>query len=165
MSNLWITVEVPPGATISSACDQAVALANKIELTIWFKFNGIKCLALPGDNPRKIESNWRRLMYEGKAKDEPLLSRPNLFKGDAPPATEHFQCKETGRSLIHRDMSCTVSADTARATIDFTPATTAELVCLLDALKLYRKDKAVPLQQTAKDLEDAIWKTLDERNH
>lgn len=62
MSVLWLTVEVSPGASISNACDEAVALAWKTGLTIWFDFNGVKCLARAGDDPRRIEVDWNRVM-------------------------------------------------------------------------------------------------------
>ena len=62
MSNLWLTVEVAPGSGIERTCDEAVALAEKLGITIWFSFNGVKCLARAGDNPRRLESAWDRVM-------------------------------------------------------------------------------------------------------
>lgn len=58
MSNLWLTVEVAPGAGIERTCDDAVALAARTGLSIWFNFNGVKCLAREGDDPRRIEEAW-----------------------------------------------------------------------------------------------------------
>lgn len=57
MANLWLTVEVAPGAEIGVTCDEAVALAERTGLSIWFRFNGVKCLARPGDNPRGLEAD------------------------------------------------------------------------------------------------------------
>ena len=65
MSNLWLTVDVAPGADIGRTCDEAVALAAKTGLTIWFNFNGVKCLAHDGDNPRGLEADWNRQMAKG----------------------------------------------------------------------------------------------------
>ena len=62
MSNLWLTVDVQPGASISSACNEAIALAGRIGITIWFNFNGVKCLACKGDDPRRLEADWNRAM-------------------------------------------------------------------------------------------------------
>lgn len=62
MSNLWLTVQVSPGAHIAMTCDEAVELADKTGLAIWFDFNGVRCLARPGDNPRGIEADWNKKM-------------------------------------------------------------------------------------------------------
>lgn len=58
MSNLWLTVEVSPGAEIEQTCDDAVAMAARTGVSIWFNFNGVKCLARAGDDPRRIEEAW-----------------------------------------------------------------------------------------------------------
>lgn len=57
MSNLWLTVEVAPGAEIDSACQEAVALAEKTGLLIWFSIGGVMCSARTGDDPRRIEES------------------------------------------------------------------------------------------------------------
>lgn len=59
MSTLWLTVEVSPGADIKDACRDAVALAGRPGLTIWFDFNGVKCLARAGDDSR----GYRRVLH------------------------------------------------------------------------------------------------------
>lgn len=64
MSNLWLTVEVAPGTGIGAACKEAVAVAQRTGLTIWFDFNGVKCLARAGDDPSRIEANWRLRLEE-----------------------------------------------------------------------------------------------------
>lgn len=81
MSNLWLTVEVAPGAGLSSTCAEAVALAAKTGLTIWFGFNGIRCLARGGDDPRGIEADWGRAM-DSKGHGNQIASD----KGEAPNA-------------------------------------------------------------------------------
>lgn len=58
MSVLWLTVEVAPGSSIQEAAPEAVALANKTGITIWFDFNGVRCLARAGDNPDMIVADF-----------------------------------------------------------------------------------------------------------
>ena len=58
MSTLWLTVEVSPGADIKDACRDAVVLAGRTGLTIWFDFNGVKCLAHADDDPSRIAAAW-----------------------------------------------------------------------------------------------------------
>ena len=58
MSVLWLTVEVAPGSDIREVADEAVALANKTGITIWFDFNGVRCLARAGDNPDMIVADF-----------------------------------------------------------------------------------------------------------
>ena len=58
MSVLWLTVEVAPGYSIKEAAPEAVALANKTGITIWFDFNGVRCLARAGDKPDMIVADF-----------------------------------------------------------------------------------------------------------
>lgn len=58
MSNLWITVEVAPGCGIESACADAVALSKRLGITVWFNFNGVRCLADERTDPQRLESAW-----------------------------------------------------------------------------------------------------------
>ena len=58
MSVLWLTVEVAPGSSINEAAPEAVALANKTGITIWFDFNGVRCLARAGDDPDMIVADF-----------------------------------------------------------------------------------------------------------
>ena len=60
MSNLWLTMEVSPGSNIQRTCEEAVRLANFLGICIWFNFNGVKCLARPGDDPERICESWNR---------------------------------------------------------------------------------------------------------
>ena len=92
MSSLWLTVEVAPGADISSTCDEAVALASKAEITIWFSFNGVKCLARPNDNPRGIEADWNRV-FDSNGGGYQIASD----KGEVPNA------EITGRTLAQNE--------------------------------------------------------------
>jgi hypothetical protein len=58
MSALWLTVEASPGSDIYTACEEAVALADKLALSVWFDFNGVKVLACRGDDPKRIARSW-----------------------------------------------------------------------------------------------------------
>jgi len=62
MGNIWLTVEAQPGAEIGRTCEEAIALAERMDITIWFGFNGVKCLARKGDDPRRLEADWNRAM-------------------------------------------------------------------------------------------------------
>ena len=66
MSGLWITVEPSPGSDIDSITKEAVKLADKLEMTVWFDFNGIKCLARPGDDPLALKQSWERELRDAK---------------------------------------------------------------------------------------------------
>ena len=66
MSGLWITVEAAPGSNIDDVTKQAVALANKLEMTVWFDFNGVKCLARPGDDAMALKHSWERELKASK---------------------------------------------------------------------------------------------------
>lgn len=62
-ARLWLTVEVPGGTHIDDACNAAVELAGKLGVTVWFKFNDVKCLARPGDDPRAIAADWLEVLH------------------------------------------------------------------------------------------------------
>ena len=66
MSGLWITVEASPGSDIDSITKQAVKLADKLEMTVWFNFNGVKCLARPGDDAMALKHSWERELKSAK---------------------------------------------------------------------------------------------------
>lgn len=59
---LWLDVEVTPGSGIENACRDAVMLADKLGLTVWFDFNGVKCGARPGDDWQLLLANWSGVM-------------------------------------------------------------------------------------------------------
>lgn len=62
MSNLWLTLEASAGAEISDTCREAVRVADRVGITVWFNFNGVKCLARPGDDPIALMEDWRKEM-------------------------------------------------------------------------------------------------------
>ena len=55
---LSIKVEVDPGSDIKQAAKDAMNLANKLNVTIDFLFNGVTCLAIPGGDDKNIPINY-----------------------------------------------------------------------------------------------------------
>lgn len=58
MTAIHLTVEVYAGANIENSCNEAVELAKKTGVDVWFDFNGVRCLARSIDNPEKIVESW-----------------------------------------------------------------------------------------------------------
>lgn len=56
--SLWLTVEVSAGTDIKSACVDAVEVAKKLNVSVWFVFNGVKCLADARTDPQRLEHAW-----------------------------------------------------------------------------------------------------------
>ncbi len=94
-SNLWLTVEVALGAGIEQTCDDAVLLAARTGLSIWFDFNGVKCLAREGDDPRRIEEAWGIAL-----KRPPGHGRIARDNGDRPNADVEAQHEETPNAKL-----------------------------------------------------------------
>lgn len=40
---LWLNLEAVPGSEITETAQEALRLANMLQLTVWFDFNGAKC--------------------------------------------------------------------------------------------------------------------------
>lgn len=40
---LWLNMESVPGSEITETAQEALRLANMLQLTVWFDFNGVKC--------------------------------------------------------------------------------------------------------------------------
>jgi hypothetical protein len=56
--SLFLNVEVPGGTSIADAAQETIALANRIGVTVRFDFNGVRCLACPGDDPKRLIEEW-----------------------------------------------------------------------------------------------------------
>ncbi len=54
---LWLSLEVSPGSHINHTCRDAVRIANRLGLTVWFDFNGVHCGARPGDDWELLVAN------------------------------------------------------------------------------------------------------------
>lgn len=60
MRHLWLELEGTPGSDILDCCQEAVAVANRLELNVQFRFNGVMCLVHTGDAPRELRARWQR---------------------------------------------------------------------------------------------------------
>lgn len=54
-----LTLDTLAGNHISSACEEAVLLADKEQAEVTFDFNGTKVVARPGDSPVALEGKWK----------------------------------------------------------------------------------------------------------
>jgi hypothetical protein len=62
LKNLSLRIDVYVGSDITQTCREATALANHLKLGVWFNFNGIETLARVGDDPKRIEDEWRKAL-------------------------------------------------------------------------------------------------------
>lgn len=64
MSNLSITAEVLPGTDVTVAAREAVALANRLGVTVRYDFNGVLCIAVPGDDHESLAEKCMSMVGE-----------------------------------------------------------------------------------------------------
>lgn len=62
MSNFYLHLEAKPGSDIDNCASEAIDLANRLHVTVMFEFNGVKCMACRGDNPKSLASEAFRLI-------------------------------------------------------------------------------------------------------
>lgn len=62
MNSLHLNVEVLGGSSIHDACKEACDLADRINVTVDFKFNGVTCIAHPGTDPGDLAKNWNAVL-------------------------------------------------------------------------------------------------------
>ncbi len=60
MTKLQMKIEPYAGSDIKDVCNEAVRIAKKLYVDIWFEFNGVQVLARPTDNPLKIVDDFHR---------------------------------------------------------------------------------------------------------
>lgn len=60
---LYLDVEVYGGSNIFDTCVDAIELATRIGISIWFNFNSVRCLARPEDDPEKLAAEWERALH------------------------------------------------------------------------------------------------------
>ena len=63
MSNITLTVEATPGASIKHTAQEAVALAERIGVSVEFKFNVVTCFARPGDDPDGLVAGYFHALH------------------------------------------------------------------------------------------------------
>lgn len=56
--NLKLELTAYGGAHIKRVCEDAVELAAKLGIDVWFEFNGVHVLARPDDHPLMVEKAW-----------------------------------------------------------------------------------------------------------
>lgn len=61
-------VDAFAGSDIYAACNEAIALADKLGLTVKFDFNGVLCMACAGDCPEQLEAAWREELMRPESK-------------------------------------------------------------------------------------------------
>jgi hypothetical protein len=66
MSDLVLELHARPGSSIDGASHQACTMASDLGVTIRFAFNGVTCIACPGDRPERLVEAWNAAM-DGKA--------------------------------------------------------------------------------------------------
>ena len=64
MSNLSIEVEPFAGVSIEDACHDAMVVADILGIVVMFNFNGVRCMARPGDSVESLEEDWNRIMQK-----------------------------------------------------------------------------------------------------
>lgn len=57
-----LEVKMFAGTSIENACKQSVELANKLDVCITFKFNGVLCMANSTTNADKLVEAWNEQM-------------------------------------------------------------------------------------------------------
>lgn len=58
MKNIILKVEFLAGVDIFDAGEEAIALAEKLNVGIKFDFNGILCTVWPGDSPKVLKEQY-----------------------------------------------------------------------------------------------------------
>lgn len=56
--NIKLKVECLAGVDIFDAAEEAITLAEKLNIGITFDFNGIKCTVWPGDSPKILKEQY-----------------------------------------------------------------------------------------------------------
>lgn len=62
MSNFFLRLEAIGGTLIDDAAAQAIRIANQLQVTVMFDFNGVSCMACPGDDAKSLVSEAMRIL-------------------------------------------------------------------------------------------------------
>jgi len=62
MSHLHLDLATSPGCRITICCEEAVRTATHLQLNVRFEFNGVTCIARPGDTAAGLERAWRKAL-------------------------------------------------------------------------------------------------------
>ena len=72
LTSLYLDVEVNAGSDIYPACRDACALADRMGITIWFKFNGKKLHANPGTDVHRLIAGWHQAIADKREYVRPV---------------------------------------------------------------------------------------------
>ncbi len=61
--SLTVKVECSPGSSIDASCVDMCDLANRMEVTVEADFNGVKVIAFPNVDPKKLATAWRESLH------------------------------------------------------------------------------------------------------
>ncbi len=83
MSSLKIDIGVYGGANIpDEVIPEMVALAERLQISVWADLNGVRTLAQPGDSSIQLAIQWREASERGGnhayASTSRVIAKPNL---------------------------------------------------------------------------------------
>ena len=58
--DIYLEVNALAGSSIDRTCTQVVELADRICIPVHFRFNGVTCIAHPGDKAGELATAWER---------------------------------------------------------------------------------------------------------
>jgi hypothetical protein len=64
---IWVEIQVAGGSPIEEVTQEAIALANRLQIAVHFKFNGVSCWGEPGDDPARFARQWLAASEAGGA--------------------------------------------------------------------------------------------------
>lgn len=69
MSTFFLRLEAIAGTLIDDAAAEAIKIANQLQVTVMFDFNGVSCMACPGDNSKSLASEAMRILNIERKQD------------------------------------------------------------------------------------------------
>lgn len=78
--SIFLNVEISAGTDINEAARDAIELADRVGVTVMFGFNGVRCMACPGDNAARLAQAWNKAFDNGHMI---ARGRPEPPKGEA----------------------------------------------------------------------------------
>lgn len=64
MSVFWIEIEADLGSTLLDCATDAIAIANRLQINVRYKFNDMRCICSPGDDPTTFALECERVLNE-----------------------------------------------------------------------------------------------------
>lgn len=69
MTTFSINLDPLPGETTEAVCRDAVRIATQMQVLVCFSFNGIRCIARPGDDWISMQKNLNSRLQEWPIQD------------------------------------------------------------------------------------------------